>query len=580
MSSHLDDLDGQQFLEWDDVKVATDQIEPYILSWQVTDSPADVAECTALVLMKRAAGVLLVLPPSFLPEETVLAGNLGDPGAVVGPSLRLKVPTVISEQGQVLETGEEVEALVVDCTSDVLYSMRPFDAHEEITFGYNPDSPFAYPAIEALLPAVRDWALGSSDARAVFYSPAEEDLTPVGQKPRRKSVQPKAATPTDGGSKPKRVTTASLATDLQGLMATLPSISSQLQTLVQRQDQMEARLARPQGSLTQLAAPQELGASLNLPQASQADVMKALGPPPRTATRPNLGMLASPLDARPDELQALELEKRVEPLVSGQTSDGVLAQAILAQSQALTSLVNQIAQAQTDPMSDLSGSSSTSSTRGAAGRAKLQQELAMQKGTYFKQVMMAMSRRMAPTSTPEVSAQQLLDRGVSGVRYLERFGGYGKNRELGQLQYQVMSIFDHMMAGNTLAAMDGIALLAVTIDQANLDGGRMELATLLCLQEDPPSALFVNRHLTVTSRARAFTPLADQRWITCALAYLKEIEVISAKRLEMTGGGARASDTSSEPNAKQRPKAKPSSKKKGRGKGWDNTTGGEEAETA
>ena len=579
MSSHLDDLDGQQFLEWDDVKVATDQIEPYILSWQVTDSPADVAECTALVLMKRAAGVLLVLPPSFLPEETVLAGNLGDPGAVVGPSLRLKVPTVISEQGQVLETGEEVEVLVVDCTSDVLYSMRPFNAHEEITFGYNPDSPFAYPAIEALLPAVRDWALGSSDARAVFYSPAEEDLTPVGQRPRRKSVQPKAATPTDGGSKPKRVTTASLATDSRpdghppfdfepasNLGATSGSNGSPACTTSRIFD--TASCSSGAGCFFE--------SSTSIP--SRCD--ESFGSAPRTATRPNLGMLASPLDARPDELQALELEKRVEPLVSGQTSDGVLAQAILAQSQALTSLVNQIAQAQTDPMSDLSGSSSTSSTRGAAGRAKLQQELAMQKGTYFKQVMMAMSRRMAPTSTPEVSAQQLLDRGVSGVRYLGRFGGYGKNRELGQLQYQVMSIFDHMMAGNTLAAMDGIALLAVTIDQANLDGGRMELATLLCLQEDPPSALFVNRHLTVTSRARAFTPLADQRWITCALAYLKEIEVISAKRLEMTGGGARASDTSSEPNAKQRPKAKPSSKKKGRGKGWGNTTGGEEAETA
>ena len=38
-------------------------------------------------------------------------------------------------------------------------------------------------------------------------------------------------------------------------------------------------------------------------------------------------------------------------------------------------------------------------------------------------------------------------------------------------------------------------------------------ATLLRLQEDPPSSIFVNRQLSATSRARAFAPLADKKWI-------------------------------------------------------------------
>ena len=40
----------------------------------------------------------------------------------------------------------------------------------------------------------------------------------------------------------------------------------------------------------------------------------------------------------------------------------------------------------------------TSGTRGATARAKLQAELAQQKGTFFKSVLQSMSRRMAPIS--------------------------------------------------------------------------------------------------------------------------------------------------------------------------------------
>ena len=107
------------------------------------------------------------------------------------------------------------------------------------------------------------------------------------------------------------------------------------------------------------------------------------------------------------------------------------------------------------------------------------------------------------------------------MKYLDRFGGYGRTRDLGQLQYQVMMIFDFLMAENIPAAMDGVALLALTLEQASLDGGRMELATLW-LQENPPSSIFMQRQLASTTRAKSFAPLADQRWVTCALASSKK----------------------------------------------------------
>ena len=103
-------------------------------------------------------------------------------------------------------------------------------------------------------------------------------------------------------------------------------------------------------------------------------------------------------------------------------------------------------------MSDLSGSGVTPGSRRPMGRAKLQSELAAHRGTFFTSVLTQMARRMNPTSSMESSPKVLLERGVSGVKYLERFGGYGKQRDLGCLQFQVMQIFDYLMDENLLAA--------------------------------------------------------------------------------------------------------------------------------
>jgi hypothetical protein len=145
---------------------------------------------------------------------------------------------------------------------------------------------------------------------------------------------------------------------------------------------------------------------------------------------------------------------------------------------------------------------------------------------------------------------------------MERFGGYGRHRDLGLILFQVMGAMDYLQVGNVEAAKDTLGLLAVCIDQAVLDGGRFDLAALLTLQEDPPSSIYVNRHQGVQSRSRSFTPLADQRWVTVALAYVKELDLINSKRQELTNQGTRASN-----QQEGAPKAKPFPKRKGRGQG-------------
>ena len=89
---------------------------------------------------------------------------------------------------------------------------------------------------------------------------------------------------------------------------------------------------------------------------------------------------------------------------------------------------------------------------------------------------------------------------------MERFGGFGRHRDLGLLLYQLMSVMDFLQVDNIGAAQDVVSLLVVALDQAVMDGGRFDLAALLTLQEAPPSTIFVNRQQSSLSRARAFTP--------------------------------------------------------------------------
>ena len=83
----------------------------------------------------------------------------------------------------------------------------------------------------------------------------------------------------------------------------------------------------------------------------------------------------------------------------------------------------------------------------------------------------------------------------------------------------------YLMEDNIPAAKDTVALVAATLEQGTLDQGRLEIASLLCLQEDVPAGVFMNRHLAATSRSRSFSPLADQKWIICPHVIAAEIGI-------------------------------------------------------
>ena len=581
-------MDSSEQLTLDSLVTLQSDVEPYLLDWPAVGA-SSVSETLVLVVMLRPGGFLAAVPVGFIPSAVLEVGNGPSPPGPVGPSTVVSVPGAVLDNGTLSPTGSPLAVTIVDFSQSLVSQLRVLPPFHEAQFGFDPEQPFAIPSPIALAARVKEWLEAGGESGTLGYATAftdvddldgqelEEGDLPDGDLPPEQSTPPRTPKPrkparrtVPGPERPstaeKRPTVASLAGSLQELIQVNTGLSQQVQSLTLRQQELERKamissqtLVSPQAMLRQ-----PISAALATQTAKPSAVAQTIGAPPRTAVSMTPGLLQSPLVKPPDLLELEEEKGILDPSSSGDP----LALAVLQQSRALTALVNQIASQSTDPLLDLGSGSFGASTRGAQGRAKLQAELAAQRGSFFSAVLASMARRMQPTMSAEGSPEELMNRGVSGTRYLERFGGFGKHRELGCLQFQVMTIMDFLQVGNLPAARDAVSLLAVTIDQAALDNGRFDLANLLSLQEDPPSTVFTHKAPNVLSKARAFTPLASQQWITVALAYVKELDLISAKRLEMASFPKPNPFASSSQSAEApKPKAAPKKKGKGGGKG-------------
>ena len=441
MMDVMEELDG--VLTFEALVMAPDELDPYVLSFYPGAMEDGFVECYALCVMRREGGV----PTGVLSEEFLDAANSEEGNGVFGPSCTIEVSSVILDNGVSSPTGEKVAVVLIDCTKDVVDHLHLPGIVDELDYGFAEDQPFALPSPDELVLKATGWISVASHQRVGYYSAesAEETPAPALEAGTKKKAEPKKTKPGAGlpiGTaksvpKPKRATTASLAASLDSLMVAIPTLTTQVQALQDRQVKFEEKLAgAPLTTRSQLTQP--LSSLLQTPPRTSFDqVAKNMTPPPRTSASPTLGILA-PLTEKPAMLKELESEKQ-EVLTGDQ---GSLAQAVLAQSQALTTLVSQIASAGSDPMADLSGAGTSSGSRGAQGRARLQAELALQKGTFFTSVLHSMARRMAPTSSVEITPQEMLVRGISGTRYVERFGGYGRMKEWGQLGDDCFGLLD------------------------------------------------------------------------------------------------------------------------------------------
>ena len=198
----------------------------------------------------------------------------------------------------------------------------------------------------------------------------------------------------------------------------------------------------------------------------------------------------------------------------------------------------------------------------------MQEELSSDKGVFYTAVLQNMAKRMAPASSLSADPAELLQQGICLSRYWERFGGFAGQRDLGAIAHTLAHAMDALQAGRINQASDHIALLAVCVEQMSMDSGRAELGYQLTWLEEPPASMFAARSAKSAMHTRAFAPLASQRWVAIVLSYVKELDVIAAKRADMRKGGAPSAsgsgardedqeDTPSPSRPKRPPRKKP-----------------------
>ena len=336
------------------------------------DADGEPLTCISYVVMKRPDGFIVCLPLGFLPESLVLAGQLNEEAAGLGPSLEVVARAVrLGSQGEWTTAGGPCYRSPGLCFGRFVCA-RP-DSLED---------PGLFPLASDVLAQTQEWAAEALGAQRSGYQTAVEEPAP------RRPKGPRA----------KRHTVASLAEDQANLQALVRGLASQISSLLPAAAGSNSLAQGPAGDY-----PPGLGPEQVLPkqvQASRLEAPLSAVPPAQHVPKALAQVIGPPPPARQAPKRAspmVDLEAQLADTIGG--GDGApeapsaLASAVLAQSQELVSLVAQLAQNSGEPLLD---APSATSVRGAAGRQRLQQELQTAPGTFSKKIRENACHRMDP----------------------------------------------------------------------------------------------------------------------------------------------------------------------------------------
>ena len=483
----------------------------------------------AIPVISRDAGFLLAIPSGYvLPHALVEAADSTDDN-LLGPSKEMSGPLLEEdEDGTEHVLADPCRFLLVDVSNDALQYLREYDPVTdplESIQPYSAERPLAIADIKSKMAEVLVWIEEvTGNQRLNFYSAREEQ---TGHLPK--------ATPKKAGQ--KRVTAANQ----------VETLTSQLQLLATQQEELmkafQAPRADPAGEplpgLGRGAHLPAVSTALQAPPSVVAKTAKLVGPPPRTKGAP----VEPPAITLPDRGESLE-ELGAHPYAS----------ALMQQSAALTSLVAHLTTG--DAMADLSSSSMSGqslSTKGVARREKMQQELSSGTSSFFLQLQQQIFKRMCPTRPLPRSEEELQGSGITLTSYLERFGGFRNKPESAMLMWLLAHCADAAASGDDRLVKEYLALTIASVDQSVLDGN-WAIASLLCLVEEPPVQVYMDRATSISSLGRPFSPLVAPQWAAVSLAYLKEMELLNTKKTEARGGKAPQPKAPPEPGHPPSPK--------------------------
>lgn len=525
-----------------------------LLVWRIPPTLAfEQEEIQAFVLpfMPRAGGGLYAIPDYVLSAEAVMEGLVHED--LLGPSKEFAAKLIVEDDmGNVSDLDATTNFVVIDLDDRVLQQMREYDP---VTDSTEPILPFsaghvaALPKLSDIGDEVAQWISAVAHERLNFYS-AREEPESAGPVTSAKKAVPK---------KTPKVSTAALAERVDAL-------ASQLQALMSIQTQAALTAAQPTMQSAGVATVPGHGAMVaKVPPLSSTmqcgttpkDARHLLGPPPKAKAFQEL----SAVDADPG--QGLTLQGSLQP-----GSGDHMASVLVQQSAALSQLVAHLAGG--DPMVDLAGSSSSSglslNTKGAARRERMQSELANRTSNYFQQVLGQIFRRLNPSKPVPRTPEEIAASGCSMTAYLEKHGGYKNAKDVGMAQWIVAHAFDAGAQEDVHAMKEYIAILAACLEQSAMDGN-WQLAYILSLMEDPPQTVFTDRMGQLTVTGRPFSPLVPPQWAAVALAYVKEMDVLTTRKTEIKKNPS--AQPKSEPDSQNSPspKRKPRFPKKPKGGG-------------
>lgn len=523
---------------------------PSLLVWKVPpelSGEAEAFQTFVIPIMVRKGGALYAVPDGALSGEVLLDAVVNE--EVVGPSREFSVQLCVEDDlGQVADLAAQVQFYAVDLDDVVLTNMREYDPVTdslEVVRPFSQEHVNALPRVESVMPDIVGWVEQVAQEKLNFYSAREEqaeEASPPAPKPSTTKKTP--------AKKTSRVSNAGLAEKVESLAAQVRLLLAAQANHPADQDAPAAGFAIPAsvpGQGAMIAKVPSLSSGIT-PGMRAKQALALVGPPPKAKPVPQ----EPPLAADVDEQQHLGsfAAASQDPMFS------VLSQ----QSAALTHLVAHLTTG--DPMADLAATSSgatglSTHTKGVARREKMQGELASRSSNYFQQVQHQIYKRMNPSRPMPNSSEDVVKAGCTMASYLERYGGYKNAKETGMTLWILSHAFDAAAQDDFHATKEYLAILAAVLEQSALDGN-WNLAYILSLMEDPPQTVFADRMVPLAATGRPFSPLIPPTWAAVALAYVKEIDILSTRKGEIKKDAApsakAAPDASNSPSPKRKPR--------------------------
>lgn len=488
--------------------------------------------CRCIVVRKVDSGAVLCIPRNGISEEVFHeAEELGYAG-VIGPFMETSAQAMNAD-GTISRRLLEVMLFDLDATGfdGVLDSLPPgTDEAVRHNFGVHRGRP-EWPHASSVATLRKEFIRVGGDRLDVYFTAeeAEASTRPPGAPT---AAAPAAASPVANGVDPTQELLNQLLNQNQSTQAMVSGLQGQFEQLGSRLSNLEQK--QP---------------GFRAPAAGGRDAPQLFDPAPRGLTEEKMSALKQLAERGPGKLGDLGATGRAAPLApvvplggideEGEVDDDIDGEFLEAAPNASTlerllasqhTLLSQLVKSRVqhnDPLSILSSSAQEdpdhpkgSGVKGIAARQLLQEQFKK----HPRRVTALVRERLA-TARRKSSSAELEPR---DMRYhFQESVPLGTHKTLTHVAFIAASMFESMERQQSDRLQMLCLLLAVFVEQAAVDGGSLRLAHLLTGLEDPPfSATELHK------AARADLPhgsLADPRWITTQLQYLKDVDNIQER---------------------------------------------------